>query len=181
VFSTSNARVDSVQPGIKIASTQNHNVVMKIMLMNLLFIGVTWNGRPAESATNAPPTPQPVGQRVVQDLTKWDVNQNGKLDPDELEKLRRDRIREHQARLQAQAQAAVEMRKHEEAARRARFMTPAQRQQYDANTNGIIESVEWEACRADAARRLAELKAARLAPGATNAVPKVTGPAAPSL
>ncbi len=81
---------------------------MKTSLVVFLVVLVFLKASAADPATNAPSTPTPAGQRLVQDLTKWDANQNGKLDLDELEKPRRDRLREHQARLQAHSQVKLQ-------------------------------------------------------------------------
>lgn len=74
--------------------------------------------------SNTPAAPKPVGQHVMQDISKWDVNKHGRLDGAELEAFRRDRIRKHQAEREGRAKAAAEARKLDEAARRTRLMPP---------------------------------------------------------
>lgn len=115
---------------------------------------------------NTPTAPKPVGRHVKQDISKWDADKNGRLDGDEQAAFRRDRIREHQAQLDARAKAAVEVRKFDEAARRTRMVPPAKVKQYDANGNGLIEPDEWAAYRQEVDRLTAEKRAARL--GAAN-------------
>lgn len=112
--------------------------------------------------SNTPATPKPVGRHVTQDLSRWDANKNGRLDGEEQEAFRRDRIREHQAQLDARAKAAVEVRKFDEAASRTRMVPPAKVKQYDANGNGLIDPDEWTAYRKEVDRLTAEKRAARL-------------------
>ncbi|MCW5555060.1 MAG: hypothetical protein KIS67_23210 [Verrucomicrobiae bacterium] len=108
----------------------------------------------------------------MQNLTKWDANQNGRLDREEMEAFRKDRIREYREQQKARTQAAIEARKLEETARRTRMVPPALLKQYDANTNGLIDPDEWTAYRKEVDRLTAEKRAARLAalPAATNGV-----------
>jgi hypothetical protein len=113
--------------------------------------------------TNAPTPLKAAGRHVVPDLSKWDANQNGRLERDELAAFQRDQIRERQAQQEARAQAAIAAGKLDEAARRTRMLTPTQLKQYDTNTNGLIDLEEWQVYRADVARRTAEKRAARLA------------------
>lgn len=112
--------------------------------------------------SNTPAARKPVGRHVTQDLSKWDANKNGRLDGEEQEAFRRDRIREHQAQLDARAKAAVEVRKFDEAASRTRMVPPAKVKQYDANGNGLIDADEWTAYRKEVDRLTAEKRAARL-------------------
>ena len=89
--------------------------------------------------TNSAAAPKVVGHHVVPDTSKWDANQNGRLDGDEMAALQRDKIRGPQEQQEARAKAAIEAGKLDEAARRTRMVPPTHIKQYDPNTNGLID------------------------------------------
>ncbi len=112
--------------------------------------------------------PKPVGEP---DISKWDANQNGRIDNDEAAAFQRAKIRERQEQQEARRQAAIEARKLDEAVHRTRMVPPTQIKQYDTNGNGLIDLDEWKVYRADVARRTAERRVARLAAATNSAAP----------
>src|SRR5947207_2527349 len=92
--------------------------------------------------SGAPPESRPAGRHIQQDISKWDLNHNGRLDPDEMQAYRRDKLKEQREQLEARAKAAADARRAAEVARYNRFASPALLKKYDANTNGILEPEE---------------------------------------
>ena len=114
--------------------------------------------------TNAPVPPRPIGRHVHPDFSKWDLNHNGKLDPDEIEAYRRDQIKQrhdemqrHVEELNAKAKAEAEMALYQEVARRSNAIVVPNRfwRQFDTNGNGVLDPEERAAYR----KALADLKA----------------------
>lgn len=94
------------------------------------------------------------GVHGQQDISRWDLNKNGKLDPDELDAYRRHALRERQEMYDARRKAAVEAQRVQKArAEIPRHIPPALLKQYDANNNGIIDPEEWARYREDLAKR----------------------------
>src|SRR6266487_3478716 len=108
------------------------------------------------SWASASEQPKAAGRHVEPDISKWDANQNGRLDGDEMAAFQRDKNRERQEQQEARAKAAIEARKLDEAVHRTRMVPPSQIKQYDTNANGLIDLDEWKIYRADVARRTAE-------------------------
>lgn len=90
------------------------------------------------------------------DISKWDLNNNGKLEPKEMEAFRRDQAHEQEDQFRLRAKAAAEARRIELAARTNRMVPPALLLKYDANTNGMMDPEEWQKYREDADKRKAE-------------------------
>ena len=127
--------------------------------------------------------PKPVGHHGEPDISKWDANQNGRIDNDEAAAFQRAKIRERQEQQEARRQAAIEARKLDEAARLTRMVPPTQVKQYDRNGNGLIDPNEWAVYRQDVNRQVAEKRAARLAAATNSAAPasviSTNGPSRP--
>jgi|ERR1043166_3687953 hypothetical protein len=117
--------------------------------------------------------PKPVGRHGEPDISKWDANQNGRIDNDEAAAFQRAKIRERQEQQEARRQAAIEARKLDEAARLTRMVPPTQVKQYDRNGNGLIDPNEWAVYRQDVNRQVAEKRAARLAAATNSAAPAI--------
>ncbi len=126
---------------------------------------------------------KPVGHHGEPDISKWDANQNGRIDNDEAAAFQRAKIRERQEQQEARRQAAIEARKLDEAARLTRMVPPTQVKQYDRNGNGLIDPNEWAVYRQDVNRQVAEKRAARLAAATNSAAPasviSTNGPSRP--
>jgi Skp family chaperone for outer membrane proteins len=133
-----------------------------ILLLCLGIVGTT----SANTNTNAIASERPPGQRIQQDISKWDKNQDGLLSGDEMDAFRKDKLRERQAQAEARAKAAAVTRSLEEAARHTRLVPPSVLPRYDLNTNGLMDMAEWQAYRQDIERRTAEKRQAHLATNA---------------
>src|SRR6266496_5580235 len=86
--------------------------------------------------------PKPVGHHGEPDISKWDANQNGRIDNDEAAAFQRAKIRERQEQQEARRQAAIEARKLDEAARLTRMVPPTQVKQYDLFVNAPVDPNE---------------------------------------
>jgi hypothetical protein len=82
-----------------------------------------------------------------------------KLSPQEV--LQRERNRQQFENFQAQAKAAAEARRLQNAARLTSMVPASLVKQYDANGNGLIDPSEWRKYRADVNKRTAELLQSR--------------------
>lgn len=100
--------------------------------------------------TNTVVEPKVSGVRIQPDLSKYNVNKNGKLDFAEMQAFQQDFMRQRAARLEAQRQALRQARLEQLARQGIPHHVPAfVLQQYDANHNGILDPDEWALYRAD--------------------------------
>ncbi len=125
----------------------NYLSLIMSCVVTLSFLGCVCMSAGAQ--TKRATAPEVAGHHVQRDITKWDVNQNERLDGDELAAMQRAKIRERQEQQEARAKAVIEARKLDEAARRTRMVSPTQIKQYDTNTNGSIDLDERHVCRAN--------------------------------
>lgn len=118
----------------------------------------------AADQTNTPAPPKPIGRHVQADISKWDLNHDGKLDRKEGEAYRRDQIKQRHDELErriealnANARAAGELQRLAEAARRSNSVVVpnALWREFDVNGNGVLEPDELDVYR----KALAGLKA----------------------
>jgi hypothetical protein len=125
----------------------------------------------AADQTNPPALPKPIGRHVQANLSKWDLNHDGKLDRKEGEAYRRDQnkqrhdeLERHIEALKANARAAGELQRLAEAARRSNSVVVpnALWREFDVNGNGVLEPDELDVYR----QALAGLKARQQAAAA---------------
>jgi len=126
----------------------------------------------AANQTNTPAPPKPIGRHVQPDISKWDLNHNGKLDPDEMEAYRRDQVKQrhdemqrHVEQMNANAKASAELQRLEAAARGSNTVVVPNGfwRKFDENGNGVLEPEEREKYK----QALVELRVAQ-APPSTN-------------
>jgi hypothetical protein len=124
--------------------------------------------------TNTPAPPKPIGRHVQPDISKWDLNHNGKLDADEMEAYRRDQVKQrhdevqrHIEQMSANAKASAELQRLEAGARGSNTVVVPNGfwRKFDENGNGVLEPEEREKYK----QALAKLRAAQqAAPPSTN-------------
>ena len=146
------------------ATNPSHNLTGATRILTAGVVLVTIQLALGTDQTNAPAPPKPIGRHVQPDLSKWDLNRNGKLDPGEVEAWRRDQIKQrhdemqrHVEELNAKAKAEAEMARLQEAARRSNAIVVPNGfwRQFDTNGNGVLDPEERAAYR----KALADLKA----------------------
>ena len=121
--------------------------VMKTGTLTACALSLAFQCALGADQTNAPVSPKPIGRHVQPDLSKWDLNHNGKLDPDEVEAWRRDQIKQrhdevqrHVEELNAKAKAEAEMARLHEADRRSNAIVVPNGfwRQFDTNGNEVL-------------------------------------------
>jgi hypothetical protein len=140
-----------------------------------------YNTLAAES--NPGPATQAVSIQNQKELSKYDTNQNGRLDGKEREALLRDASKQRETERAAHMRATTDAAKAAAAEQHARQkISPKLLEKYDANKNGKMDPQEWQRHRQD----LLKARAARLAENqqteaasATGGAPSVTPPSQP--
>ena len=129
--------------------------------------------------TNTVVEPKVSGVHLHPDLSKYDLNKNGRLDLSEMQAFQQDFARQRAQSLQAKAAELRQMRLLQLARQGIpRIVPPAVLQQYDANKNGVLDPDEWARYRADQFQKRAKAAqpAAAPAPSPARAAPSGTTP-----
>ena len=94
------------------------------------------------------------GHHAQVDITKWDSNNNGHLDGNELKAYQQAMHQQRIQQIQAQRQAEAALRQQQLARQGIpRLIPKAVLLRYDLNKNGIMDPDEWAQYRADQAAK----------------------------
>lgn len=104
--------------------------------------------------TNTVVEPKVSGHHAQVDITKWDLNKDGRLDGNELKAYQQAMHQQRIQQIQAQRQADAALRQQQLARQGIpRLIPKAVLLQYDLNKNGIMDPDEWAQYRADQAAK----------------------------